>query len=424
MTRRFRSRSVPMALAAPRFAHPTERRWAVPRSDRQSAWLLILLVASACGDAATVAVPSHDASSSEPIVPADDAAVAGTPDSAATMPDGSSSPDGAPTGAPDGSASTAIPDAGLSGSTVDAVSSTPGPDGGPFEPRPDPGYRYLTAPPAPDCDSSITADDFEPLAGFSGGIPGTKTCGPSSPSCPTTYVAGNTGAPCSSASDCTGLNPVCLEGAKYPGGMCSATGCELGSNFGCPAGDTCINGGSQTFCVQGCGIHKTGCFVHCERSGYSCFTTESESLGTCFGTDGVRQCDPLASNTCTQPSFGAGICIQTSWDDQTVGRCFETCDPLWQDCSVDGQGCYSLYEYPNTPICFQSWGFPEGSECSRMTQCAEGLRCACDTPDSPCPTRMRCRQYCATNGSVPCPGGMTCRAVALGSRWGSCHPTQ
>jgi hypothetical protein len=304
----------------------------------------------------------------------------------------------------------------------DGGSPTSSHDAGAFEPEPDPDDRFLTAPPAPECDPTIGASEFRPVGGYSGGIPGTGTCGPASPNCPTTYVAGNTGAPCSSGSDCTGLNPVCLDGSKYPGGMCSATGCELGSNFGCPAGDTCINGGTDTYCVQGCGIHETGCFVHCERDGYSCFTTESRSLGTCFGAEGTRQCDPLASNSCTQPGFGAGICIQTAWDDQMVGRCFETCDPLVQDCSQDGQGCYSLREYPSTPICFQSWGFPEGSECSRMTQCAEGLRCACDTPDSPCPDFMRCRPYCATDGTVGCALGMTCRPVAAGSRWGSCHP--
>jgi hypothetical protein len=63
---------------------------------------------------------------------------------------------------------------------------------------------------------------------------------------------------------------VCLNGDKYPGGACAATGCELGSNFGCPRGATCVNGGDgQTYCLAGCGVDQSGCFVHCERDGYA-----------------------------------------------------------------------------------------------------------------------------------------------------------
>ncbi len=326
-----------------------------------------------------------------------------------------------------------VPDAGRRPPTIDAAAANAGdaaapdaPPSGPVEPPPDSDDLFLTAPPGPDCSPDLAAT-WEPIGGFSGGISGRDTCGPRSPDCPTSYVSGNTGAPCSSAADCTGLAPVCLDGPKYPGGACSATGCELGSNFGCPEGDTCINGGDgQTYCAGGCGLDRSGCFVHCERGEYACFTTESKSLGMCLGIVGVKQCDPSASNRCTRPELGDGICVQTSWDDQSVGRCFETCDPLVQDCSRDGEGCYVLREYSGFPVCFQSWGFPEGTRCSRMTQCAEGLRCACDSADaadcSSGASHMFCRRYCPTDGSTPCPAGTTCRAVADGSRFGSCQP--
>jgi len=327
-----------------------------------------------------------------------------------------------PSGMPPGTSPDAAP-----GTSPDAAPGTPpatGPDAGlPVPPTPDdnPDLRFLTAPPGPPCAPEV-ADHFVPIGGYSGGIDGTGNCGPASPNCPTDYVAGNTGAPCSSDSECTGLNPVCLRGDKYPGGSCAATGCELGSNFGCPAGDTCINGNSQTYCLQGCGLDQSGCFLGCSREGYSCFNTESDSLGMCLGAEGTRQCDPRASARCTQPTFGDGICVQTSWDDQTVGRCFETCDPLLQDCVTDGQGCYVLVEYSGFPVCFESWGFPEGAFCERMTQCAEGLRCACDEDRSPCNGPHHCRRYCASNGSTICPSGTSCRPLTEGSRWGSCQP--
>lgn len=269
-----------------------------------------------------------------------------------------------------------------------------------------------------------------PRDGYTGGIPGNGVCGRST--CPTTYVDGNTGAACASAIDCTGKDPVCLKGTKYPGGSCSATGCEFGSNLGCPAGDTCMNGGDgQTYCLKGCGYSTDSCFVHCGREGYSCFATESASLGLCLGEAGTRQCDPTESDQCDPDStgFGPAICVQTGWDDQSIGRCFERCSPTRQDCSRDGEGCYSLVEYSPYPVCFQSWGFPEGASCKRMTQCGEGLRCACDFADkTKCPNlrNMHCRYYCAVSGAYghPCDAGEICRPVAPGSSLGSCQPPE
>jgi hypothetical protein len=308
----------------------------------------------------------------------------------------------------------------------DAPIGSEPPDGGTPPDLPPLGdARFLTAPPPPACSPDVAAT-WVPQGGFSGGIPGTKTCGPSSPDCPTSYVPGNSGAACSTDAECTGPGARCMRGEKYLTGTCAATGCELGSNFGCPERSVCINGGDgQTYCVAGCGIDQSGCFVGCARDGFSCFNTESESLGTCFASSGVRQCDPLAAATCTQPGFGDGLCIQTSWDDQTVGRCFEICDPLAQDCSRDNQGCYVLREYRGYPICFESWGYPEGTECDRMTECAEGTRCGCDVAgQSPCQTGLVCRRYCNLDGSTPCPGGTFCTPLAPGSRWGSCLPPQ
>jgi hypothetical protein len=287
---------------------------------------------------------------------------------------------------------------------------------------PDPNARFLTAPPPyPACAQDIA---FKPADGYHGGILGQKRCGPASPDCPTTYIEGNTGAPCSSASDCTGKDPVCLTGPKYPGGSCAATGCEFGSNRGCPKGDFCMSpGDGQTYCVDGCGIDETGCFKHCARDGYACFTSESDSLGMCLGTDGSRECNPTASATCTNPSFGDGVCGQTAWDDQSIGRCFETCDPLEQDCSKDGTACYALIEYQGYPVCFQHQGEQDGSSCGRTTECGEGLRCSCDDGSVPCTAEKHCRAYCTTDGDYPCANpSYRCRPLVEGGRLGSCHP--
>jgi len=203
--------------------------------------------------------------------------------------------------------------------------------------------------------------------------------------------------------------------------MCSSRGCELGSNRGCPAGDTCIDGGSDTFCVEGCGIDQSGCFVGCPRAGYSCFNTESKTMGYCLGSDGVRECNPRQGLACTDPAFGAGLCDQVSWDDPTVGSCFEVCDPIAQDCSNPAQGCYAVRDVEE-PICYENWGFSEGASCTRLTHCAEGLTCQCDFDDrSLCPNNanMHCRQYC--DATKPCASGQRCRPIP-GWPYGACMP--
>ncbi len=367
---------------------------------RVTRWcLVVLLAATAC---------AGSDSKDDPVVPG--GADAGT---TATIDGGGGGGD-----VPDAAMETTA-DAGTEPGNSDGGGQVdPGGDGLP----PDPGTRFLTNPPPAACSPEVAAN-FTPVKGFSGGIPGTKTCGPKSPDCPTTYIPGNSGEACDSAADCTGPNPVCLTGDRYQGGTCAATGCELGSNFGCPQGGMCTNGGDgQTYCLASCGIDKSGCFVGCARDGMACFNTESKSMGVCLAAAGVRQCDPKASATCKMDSFGDGICVQTSWDDQTVGRCFESCDPIAQDCSADNSGCYVLREYKGYPVCFQSWGYPEGTECDRMTECAEGLRCACDRYESPCTTGLICRRYCALDGSTPCSSDTVCKPLAPGSRWGSCLP--
>jgi hypothetical protein len=273
----------------------------------------------------------------------------------------------------------------------------------------------------PSC-TDETADTWSPSRGPNGGLIGRGVCGSSS-TCPTAYVPGNVGDPCDADSDCTGMRPVCLASGpsgKYPGGMCSSRGCELGSNLGCPAGDTCIDGGSDTYCLEGCGIDQDNCFVHCPRDGYACFNTESKTMGFCMGEAGVRECNPAAGLACSDPGFGAGLCDQVSWDDPTVGQCFETCDPIAQDCSNSLHGCYVVRDVEE-PICYENWGFDEGAVCTRLTHCEEGLTCQCDFDDrSLCPnnSNMHCRRYCSA--AAPCPSGLRCRIIESGV--GACIP--
>src|SRR5688572_27391707 len=112
---------------------------------------------------------------------------------------------------------------GVRDENVDAGAGAPPPDagsggGGQTDPGgdglpPDPDTRFLTSPPPAACSAEVAAN-FTPKMGFSGGIPGTKTCGPTSPDCPTKYIPGNSAAACVPAGDAPAPSPVCPEADK------------------------------------------------------------------------------------------------------------------------------------------------------------------------------------------------------------------
>jgi len=212
---------------------------------------------------------------------------------------------------------------------------------------------------------------------------------------------------------------VCLTGAEFGGGTCSSRGCELFSNKGCPAGDACVAMSGDTFCVEGCGLDETGCFVHCGRDGFSCFNTESKSIGYCLFANAVRQCDPTATLACTRPEFGDGICDRTSWDDFSIGKCFESCNPIAQDCTNPAAGCYAVRDV-EAPVCYENAGRQKGEPCTRLTHCARGLTCQCPTAGG-CAgnTNMICTNYCMPGCEGQCAPGETCRQIN-GWPYGTC----
>ena len=69
------------------------------------------------------------------------------------------------------------------------------------------------------------------------------------------------GGPCSSENDCD-PDSACLQGDKYPGGMC-ALPCALQRH--CPDGSSCVKmSGTTGFCLQSCTVN-----LDC-RDSYEC----------------------------------------------------------------------------------------------------------------------------------------------------------
>src|SRR5262249_46010 len=135
------------------------------------------------------------------------------------------------------------------------------------------------------------------------------------------------------------------------------------------------------------------------------------------------RCNPSEGLVCQDPTFGDGLCDHTSWDDPSVGKCFETCNPIAQDCHSPELGCYAVKDVEQ-PICYQNWGFKEGESCNRLTHCAAGLPCQCRRGDrGKCAggENRECRKYCMPGCDGQCPADRTCVQIA-GWPYGACLP--
>lgn len=102
-------------------------------------------------------------------------------------------------------------------------------------------------------------------------------------------------------------------------------------------------------------------------------------------------------------------------DVPTTGRdctAAGACDVILQNCATAGQGCYLN---GTTTECLPIAGtLPEGSPCTDLNGCADGLHCAGDP--------SFCRAYCCMGSSGDCPIGHTCLNYIDGGGLGVCVP--
>jgi len=228
-------------------------------------------------------------------------------------------------------------------------------------------------------------------------------------STPTT-AAPTTGDPTTSSTDTCGF--VC------PPDMPISNQCDPGSQD-CPDGEKCtpyvMTPGAccvdAVHCVQVTGEKLYG--EPCTREsttddcakGFFCMTETSGSTG-----EGV--CEPLcvAGDDSSCEEFGnSAFCI--SFNDGFLPLCEIKCDPLLQDCSGDGFGCYAVLS-DDKFICAQS-GFADnfgndGDECYTIQSCKPGLVCIASGSLDGCGAERCCSPVCDLTEMDPCEGMEQC----------------
>ncbi len=251
----------------------------------------------------------------------------------------------------------------------------------------------------------------------------TQPCCTTNPACNTGLVCnngtcgmmmgGNTGDPCTKASDCAGTKATCItkdtQGVTWPGGYCTSQ-CNpqkndsMGLNSACPGGmGTCLGAGTMGACEVACSAGT------CPRQGYACFQGCEPASRS--------ECDPTKAMSCPQDG-GAVIdsdagttsprtCAKIGTDN--VGQCVNGCDPLAAQsegnpsppCTAS-EGCYPSY-FTGEGTCFQTVApaqgtGDEGMPCMFLNNCLPGLSCHAEN------NTAVCRHMCRT-GAMPvaCP---------------------
>lgn len=207
---------------------------------------------------------------------------------------------------------------------------------------------------------------------------------------------------------CLGAKGQPQEGnVRFTGGYCTSVSCTIDSQDGCGPDEFCIDGGDELggFCVKQCSKADG---LECVRGDQVCLGLGS--FGGCFSRAAV-QCH-VQNRTGCHP---AETCVRIGFEDNSLGRCETTCDPMRPACPGENAGCYFIRTY-STAFCSPAGSDELEEQCACDKCCAPGLAC---TPDGDGEGR-HCKQTCEVATNKGCESGETCKSLKVGSPWGGC----
>lgn len=208
-----------------------------------------------------------------------------------------------------------------------------------------------------------------------------------------------------------------------PGGdMPNANACDPFSKD-CPDGEKCvpyISGGGDTWdankCVpvMGDGVSGDQCVTDSLTEGTdSCngdnlcwqlvYDDQNQLVGTCLPYCGGSLDEPACENN--------GICQITN--SGVVNVCVDACDPLLQDCGLEGVGCYIAGGqdfFTCQPI---SGGYEDAAPCIYTNDCLPGLFCSAGEAVPGCNSSGCCTNYCDLTDGSACDGKPDTECVAF-----------
>lgn len=192
------------------------------------------------------------------------------------------------------------------------------------------------------------------------------------------------------ASSCDPWAQDCNEGEKCvayasSGGTWDANKCVPINGSGAP-GDPCTYSDAATS-TDDCGATSW------------CWDVNMEGVGTC-----TPFCTGSADNPVCDPGSSCSIA-----NNGSINLCLTTCDPLLQDCGVEGQACF--FDGNGFVCANATQDIPTGEPCGFINDCVAGNICLAPESFPNCNGSSCCGAFCDLTDPAPCtPDGTECTA--------------
>jgi len=131
-----------------------------------------------------------------------------------------------------------------------------------------------------------------------------------------------------------------------------------------------------------------------------CWNVNMEGVGVCTGFCSGTPDDPVCD-----PGYGCSIA-----NNGSITLCLLSCDPLLQDCPVEGESCF--YDFGGNFVCaFETQNLPAGEACGFINDCAGGGVCLSSEVLPDCAGSSCCSEYCDLSEPVCTIEGTECQPL-------------
>jgi hypothetical protein len=191
-------------------------------------------------------------------------------------------------------------------------------------------------------------------------------------------------------------DPSTTTGAFVPDDVMGAASCDPWLQD-CPEGEKCVAyasaGGTwdANKCVQVNGSGQEG-----DPCMYTGAVDSNDNCGAdtwCWdvGAEGLGTCTPFCSGSPDSPMCQPGTSCSIA-NNGSINLCMVSCNPLLQDCPVDGTSCF--WEGNNFVCANATQDIPAGEPCGFINDCVGGSICLAPEATPNCNGASCCVEYC------------------------------
>ncbi len=171
----------------------------------------------------------------------------------------------------------------------------------------------------------------------------------------------------------------------------------------CPDGEKCVAYASAgaswdaNKCVAVTGDAATG--DPCTYGGAAASTDDCDADNWCWDVDAENAgtCTPFCEGTPDNPMCGPGQSCSIA-NNGSITLCLTSCDPLLQDCAIDGTGCF--WDSTGFVCANATSDIPLQEPCGFINDCTPGLVCLAPESFPSCAGASCCGEYCDLSDPV------------------------